>query len=49
VSGYIEAGYLAVLVGLGSYGSSLLWRERLARRRLPPEDAAERQAGGEDR
>lgn len=36
MSGYVEAGYLAVVVGIGGYATSLLVRERSARRRLSP-------------
>ncbi|HTW99055.1 MAG TPA: hypothetical protein VMD59_09775 [Acidimicrobiales bacterium] len=43
MSGYIEAGYAVVLGSLALYGSSLLLRERSARRRA--EDAG----GAEDR
>jgi len=34
MNGYVEAGYLAVFVSLGTYGLSLLGRERAARRRV---------------
>jgi hypothetical protein len=36
MSGYVEAGYLVVVVGLGGYAVSLVARERSARRRLSP-------------
>lgn len=36
MSGYVEAGYLVVVIGLGGYAASLAARERAARRRLPP-------------
>jgi hypothetical protein len=34
VNDYVEAGYIAVLGGLGAYATSLLRRERTARRRV---------------
>jgi hypothetical protein len=40
VSGYIEAGYVVALGSLGTYALSLVTRERAARRRLPPPQAA---------
>ncbi len=57
MSGYIEAGYVVVLGGLAAYGSSLLLRERAARRRggaLPgavasrPADKTGRSVAGAD-
>jgi len=35
VSGYIEVGYVIVLGSLATYATSLVGRERAARRRLP--------------
>jgi hypothetical protein len=36
LSGYVEAGYLVVTIGLGGYAVSLLARQRAARARLQP-------------
>lgn len=33
---YVDAGYCVVLASLFAYAASLLARERVARRRLPP-------------
>ena len=34
MNGYVEAGYLVVLGTLGTYGATLVARERAARRRV---------------
>ena len=34
MNGYVEAGYIVVLGGLGAYATSLLRREHTARRRV---------------
>jgi len=34
MNGYVESGYVVVFASLGTYGLSLLGRERAARRRL---------------
>ena len=36
MSGYVEAGYSIVFVVLGGYATSVIARERSARRRLVP-------------
>lgn len=36
MSGYVEAGYTIVFVVLGGYATSVVARERSARRRLVP-------------
>lgn len=36
MSGYVEAGYIVVVVSLGGYALSLLGREKAARGRLRP-------------
>ncbi|MFZ0170045.1 MAG: hypothetical protein WAL04_00040 [Acidimicrobiales bacterium] len=40
MSGYIEVGYVIVLGSLATYATSLVSRERAARRRLPPSQRA---------
>ncbi len=50
MSGYIDAGYVIVLGTLGVYGTTLLARERAARRRAgqPPDVVAPPQPGEGD-
>ena len=48
MNGYVEAGYLVVFASLGTYGLTLLGRERAARRRVEARTMARATPAGAD-